>query len=136
MGRRALLRASARAGVAAAGLALVGCGGEDDDEPPDDQAEADEQAAAQAQADAQASDEQAAAQAQSTPDDAVSPEGGEGVAAPAAEPKPGGIARLFATTDNFDRFDPAALPVPGRPAGLQPDLQPPAATRFRLGRDP
>ena len=107
MGRRALLRASARAGVAAAGLALVGCGGEDDDDPPDDQAEAEEQAAAQAQADAPASDEQAAAQAGSAPDDDVSAEGGEGVAAPAGmDPKPGGIARLFATTDNFDRFDP------------------------------
>ena len=32
MSRRALLRASGRAGVGAAGLALVGCGGDDDDE--------------------------------------------------------------------------------------------------------
>ncbi|MDE2895215.1 MAG: ABC transporter substrate-binding protein, partial [Chloroflexota bacterium] len=32
MSRRSLLRASARAGVGAAGLALVGCGGDDDDD--------------------------------------------------------------------------------------------------------
>ena len=32
LSRRALLRASARAGVGAAGLALVGCGGDDDDD--------------------------------------------------------------------------------------------------------
>ena len=34
MSRRALLRASGRAGVGAAGLALVGCGGDDDDAQP------------------------------------------------------------------------------------------------------
>ena len=34
MSRRALLRASGRAGVGAAGLALVGCGGDDDDDQP------------------------------------------------------------------------------------------------------
>ena len=34
MNRRSLLRASARAGVGAAGLALVGCGDDDDDAPP------------------------------------------------------------------------------------------------------
>ena len=32
MSRRALLRASGRAGVGAAGLALVGCGDDDDDD--------------------------------------------------------------------------------------------------------
>jgi hypothetical protein len=32
MSRRSLLQASARAGVGATGLALVGCGGDDDDE--------------------------------------------------------------------------------------------------------
>ena len=34
MSRRSLLRASARAGVGAAGLALVGCGDDDDDAQP------------------------------------------------------------------------------------------------------
>ena len=34
LSRRGLLRASARAGVGAAGLALVGCGGDDDDDAP------------------------------------------------------------------------------------------------------
>ena len=33
LSRRSLLRASARAGVGAAGIALVGCGGDDDDQP-------------------------------------------------------------------------------------------------------
>ena len=52
MSRRSLLRASARAGIGAAGLALVGCGDDDDD---------DEQAAAQAQP--QAMEQQAEQQA-------------------------------------------------------------------------
>ena len=34
MSRRGLLKASARAGVGAAGLALVGCGDDDDDDQP------------------------------------------------------------------------------------------------------
>jgi ABC-type transport system substrate-binding protein len=104
--RRALLRASGRAGVGVAGLALVGCGG-DDDEPDDDAPTPDEQADAQAQADADPAAEQAAAQSQSAPDDAAAGEGGEGAQPPPpAEPKPGGVVRLFTTTDNFDRFDP------------------------------
>ncbi len=52
LGRRALLRASARAGVGATGLALVGCGDDDDD---------DQQAAAQVQQ--QAAQQQAPQQA-------------------------------------------------------------------------
>ena len=34
LSRRSVLKASARAGVGAAGLALVGCGGDDDDAQP------------------------------------------------------------------------------------------------------
>ena len=104
MSRRALLRASGRAGVGVAGLALVGCGGDDDE--PDDQAAPDDQATAQAQADPPPDGEQAAAQSQAA-DDAAAAEGGEGAPpAPAPDPKPGGIVRLFTTTDEIDRFDP------------------------------
>lgn len=53
MSRRSLLKASARAGVGAAGLALVGCGGDDDD---------DDQAAAQAQQQQQATQQEQAQQ--------------------------------------------------------------------------
>ena len=52
MSRRSLLRASARAGVGAAGLALVGCGGDDDDDSAaqvSQQQEQQQQAAQQAQ---------------------------------------------------------------------------------------
>ncbi len=40
MSRRALLRASGRAGVGAAGIALVGCGDDDDDAQPQTAAQA------------------------------------------------------------------------------------------------
>ena len=56
MNRRALLRASGRAGVGAAGLALVGCGDDDDDAQP--------QAAAQVQQQDQPQQQQAQAQPQ------------------------------------------------------------------------
>ncbi len=49
LSRRALLRASARAGVGAAGLALVGCGDDDDDDAPAAAAQADQQQQQQAQ---------------------------------------------------------------------------------------
>lgn len=59
LSRRALLRASGRAGVGAAGLALVGCGDDDDAQP---------QAAAQVQPQQQQQDQPAAqSQAQSQP---------------------------------------------------------------------
>ena len=60
--RRTMLGASAKAGVGAAGLALVGCGDDDDDDAPAAaEAPAEEQAEEQAQAQAE---EQAEAQAQ------------------------------------------------------------------------
>ena len=63
LSRRSVLRASARAGVGAAGLALVGCGDEDDDAQP--QAVAEEQQQQQAQPQPQpAQQEQQAQQAQ------------------------------------------------------------------------
>ena len=57
MSRRALLRASGRAGVGAAGLALVGCGGDDDDGQP---------SAARTAAQQQSMQQQARAQQQAT----------------------------------------------------------------------
>ena len=76
MSRRSLLRASARAGVGAAGLALVGCGDDDDDgqaqqavaqaEPEQQQAE--QQAAVQEQQEAPADQQQAVAEAQQASD--------------------------------------------------------------------
>ena len=50
LSRRALLRASARAGVGAAGLALVGCGDDDDDDAQPAAAQADQQQDQQQQA--------------------------------------------------------------------------------------
>ncbi|MYD75011.1 MAG: ABC transporter substrate-binding protein, partial [Chloroflexi bacterium] len=50
MSRRSLLRASARAGVGAAGLALVGCGGDDDDDGQQAAAQTQQQAEQQQQA--------------------------------------------------------------------------------------
>jgi peptide/nickel transport system substrate-binding protein len=72
LSRRSLLRASARAGVGAAGLALVGCGGDDDDDdgqaqPAATQVEQQEQAAeqqAQQQDQQEAQDQAAVAEAQ------------------------------------------------------------------------
>ena len=68
MSRRSLLRASARAGVGAAGLALVGCG-DDDDDADQQQATATQTAAQQEQpaAEQQAAQQQQAAVAQSAP---------------------------------------------------------------------
>ena len=53
MSRRALLRASGRAGVGAAGLALVGCGDDDDDDATQVQQQGQSQAVAQVQQDQQ-----------------------------------------------------------------------------------
>ncbi|MDE2986508.1 MAG: ABC transporter substrate-binding protein [Chloroflexota bacterium] len=50
MSRRSLLRASARAGVGAAGMALVGCGGDDDDDGQPAAAQTQQQAEQQQQA--------------------------------------------------------------------------------------
>ena len=62
MSRRSLLKASARAGVGAAGLALVGCGGDDDDDQPT-AAQAQQQQAQQQQAMQQQAEQQADQQA-------------------------------------------------------------------------
>ena len=69
LSRRSLLRASARAGVGAAGLALVGCGDDDDDDQPQAVAQAqqqdqDQQQAMQQQEQQQAMQQQAQQQQQ------------------------------------------------------------------------
>ena len=63
MSRRSLLRASARAGVGAAGLALVGCG-DDDDDADQQQATATQTAVQQQQQEQPAAEQQAAQQQQ------------------------------------------------------------------------
>ena len=82
LSRRALLRASARAGVGAAGLALVGCGDDDDDDDaqPQTVAQADDQPQQQAQPAAQPqqqtedqADQQAAVQQQQEQDEPEEP---------------------------------------------------------------
>ena len=93
--RRALLRASARWGVGAAGLALVGCGGDDDPAPePNDDAATSGQVGQQAVQ-------------QAAPSDA--PGDGRPAAAEQAgpvEPRQGGMAVIFAATESHDRWDP------------------------------
>lgn len=98
--RRALLAASARAGVGVAGLALVGCGGDDQqqslqDQPPlQQQAEPGQEAADQLAQQAEAQEqgqEQPAEQAET-----ALPSG----------PAPGGIARLWLGLDRIDAWDP------------------------------
>ena len=67
LSRRSVLRASARAGVGAAGLALVGCGDDDDDAPPQavaEQQQQQQQAMQQAQQQQQAAQQQQATQQQ------------------------------------------------------------------------
>ena len=64
--RRTMLKASSKAGVGAAGLALVGCGDDDDDDDAATAAteQAEEQAEEQAQAQSEQAEEQAQAQAE------------------------------------------------------------------------
>ena len=78
MSRRSLLRASARAGVGAAGLALVGCG-DDDDDDDQQQATATQTAAQQQQQEQPAAEQQAAQQQQAAV--AQSAPAGPGIAA-------------------------------------------------------
>ena len=96
MSRRTLLRASARAGVGAAGLALVGCGDDDDDQ----QTVAQAQPAAQQQAEQQAQQQQAqTATAEEQQEDAQAAQAAD------SEPKRGGVV-TFAGWDG-GIFDPA-----------------------------
>ena len=113
MSRRGLLKASARAGVGAAGLALVGCGDDDDDDQP---------AAAQVQQDEQQVEQQAEQQVQQDQAQTATAEEQEeqqAVAAQAAadgEPKQGGIVRIVMSDGGI--FDPAIAIHGGTYAGV------------------
>lgn len=102
LSRRGLLRASARAGVGAAGLALVGCGGEDE---PAQQAVAEEmpQEQAQVQAQVEAAEQQAQ---QAVAEDAQAEAQVEAEPELPTGPVPGGIARLWLGLERIDAWDP------------------------------
>ena len=114
MSRRALLRASGRAGVGAAGLALVGCGDDDDD---DGQSVA-QTATTQQQQDApaqqpQAQDQQQQAadrQAQAADQQDTPADDGDGqaqaVADTSGQPLYGGVMRRASTIETHDYWDP------------------------------
>ena len=95
LSRRALLRAGGRAGVGAAGLALVGCGGDDDDTATDVLPGDDPNAPP-------------AIDIPPSPDDGDDdqPDIDEPDSGDPPEPKRGGIAHLFAATESHDRWDP------------------------------
>ena len=94
--RRAWLGASARAGVGAAGLALVGCGADDDEEAADQFDQAGDQSDAQ-------TDQGDQAQAEAPDGD---PSAADPPDAPPTDPVEGGIAQLFGVTEEHDRWDP------------------------------
>ena len=111
--RRALLRASARAGVGAAGLALVGCGDDDDDEAPSSVAATREQQQSQSadQPAAQAATQEAQADQQAAQQDAAAQDdGGQQATQQVVQqeaPLPGvygGVLQMqdIATTDVYD----------------------------------
>ncbi len=107
MSRRALLRASGRAGVGAAGLALVGCGDDDDDDQSTAQSAATQQ---QQGAPAQQADQQQ--QAQTAADrqaQAADRQESDTVDQPAAEQANitrGGTLRFSTPAATHDYFDP------------------------------
>ena len=103
LSRRSLLHASARAGVGAAGLALVGCGDDDDD---------DSQSAAQAEPAEQADRQAQTTQQQEDPQETAA------VAQAAAEgqPKYGGNVRIVMSDGGI--FDPAIAIHGGTYAGV------------------
>ena len=114
MSRRALLRASGRAGVGAAGLALVGCGDDDDDSQPSaaqtqqqqqavqQQAQQGQQQSMQQQQTTQESDaDQTAQQAAQQEDDDAQPE-----QTSVQQVKRGGDLRFSTPAATHDYFDP------------------------------
>ena len=102
MSRRTLLRASARAGVGAAGLALVGCGDDDDDDQP---AVAQQQQAMQQEQAEQQAEQQAQQQQAQTATAEEQQEDEQAAQAADSEPKRGGVV-TFAGWDG-GIFDPA-----------------------------
>jgi len=95
LGRRALLRAAGRAGVGVAALALVGCGGDDDDAPAPD--------ATPPATDATATDPPPTqSSTPATPDD---PPPRPRLETAQGAPRPGGVLRLHASLTDIDLFD-------------------------------
>ena len=113
LSRRSLLRASARAGVGAAGLALVGCGDDDDDG---------QQAAAQVQQDQEQAEQQAERQAQqdqaqtATADEQEEQQAAAAQAQQAGGPVYGGMVQIAG--DDGGLFDPAATIHGGTDASI------------------
>ena len=114
LSRRALLRSSARAGVGAAGLALVGCGDDDDDAqqqaavtstpPQQDQPQA-QQPAQQQQAEPQAEQQAQQADQQDAPADEQQQQQQQVVQQAAPQRQYGGNYAIY-TPPNWDGFDP------------------------------
>ncbi|MYJ57424.1 MAG: ABC transporter substrate-binding protein [Chloroflexi bacterium] len=133
MSRRSLLRASARAGVGAAGLALVGCGGDDDDDDAqpsgaqvaqqqDQQQQSAQQAQQQSMQQEQAEQqaEQQVQQQQAQTATAEEQQDAEQAAAQAADsdPKRGGIITYFAFDGGI--LDPAIADHGGLDSSIFP----------------
>ena len=119
MSRRALLRASGRAGVGAAGIALVGCGDDDDDSQPataQSQPQQQQQSmSAQQQDQMQQQDAMADQQAdQADQQEAVADASGQdqgqtqqtSAGPPAGAPQYGGTVRRASTIETHDYWDP------------------------------
>ena len=114
LSRRTLLGASARAGVGAAGLALVGCGDDDDDDAQ--QTVAQSTAAPQQQQQQQATPTQTQQQAQQTADTAAQQEGGDDGQQPAATAEPAASDLVVGGV----RTAPFVGPFSGDPPTLDP----------------
>ncbi len=121
MSRRGLLKASARAGVGAAGLTLVGCGDDDDDDQPasaavqQQQQQQQEAAQVEQQADQQAAQQQA--QTQTAQEQQQQQAAAQAQAQAAADgPKQGGIVRIVMSDGGI--FDPAIVIHGGTYAGV------------------
>ena len=122
MSRRGLLKASARAGVGAAGLALVGCGDDDDDDAQpaaaavqQQQQQAQQAAQVEQQAEQQAMQQQA--QTQTAEEQQAQQQAVAQAQAQAADgPKQGGIVRIVMSDGGI--FDPAIVIHGGTYAGV------------------
>ncbi len=100
LSRRSLLAASARAGVGAAGLALVGCSSDDATQPLDQQqtSQLEQQAQTQqTQPSPQQTQPDPQSQSQTAPPDQPSPPNQPGL---------GGVIQLWLPVDRHDRWDP------------------------------
>ncbi len=122
MSRRGLLKASARAGVGAAGLALVGCGDDDDDDAQSAAAEVQQQQqqdqqAAQVEQQAEQQAMQQEAQTQAAAEQQEQQQAAAQAQAQAADgPKQGGTVRISMSDGGI--FDPAIAIHGGTYAGV------------------